>query len=122
MRRFSRSAKTYGFELLPPPRIAPADAGQGELFGDEFSQPDLFACSAQANAADGEPLFWPDAADRRSPKPPPGHPQQDPVSYRLSVIRRHLGFDITSVKSLVVSSCPNPPLRAATRKRPAAAA
>jgi hypothetical protein len=38
-----------GFELPPPPQIAPADAGQGELFGDDYAQPD---------AADGEPVFW----------------------------------------------------------------
>ena len=38
-----------GFELPPPPHVAPADAGQGELFGDDYSQPD---------AADGEPVFW----------------------------------------------------------------
>jgi len=38
-----------GFELLPPPHVAPADSGQGELFGDDYSQPD---------AADGEPVFW----------------------------------------------------------------
>ncbi|MBM3855231.1 MAG: hypothetical protein FJ399_19105 [Verrucomicrobia bacterium] len=58
MRRFSRSAKTYGFELPPPPQVAPADIGQGELFGDEFTQPD---------ANDGEPVFWPDAADQSPP-------------------------------------------------------
>jgi hypothetical protein len=38
-----------GFELPPPPQIAPADAGQGELFGDDYAQPD---------AAEGEPVFW----------------------------------------------------------------
>jgi hypothetical protein len=38
-----------GFELPAAPQIAPADSSQGELFGDEFSQPD---------AADGEPVFW----------------------------------------------------------------
>jgi hypothetical protein len=37
-----------GFELPLPPQVAPADDGQGELFGDEFSQPD---------AADGDPVF-----------------------------------------------------------------
>lgn len=37
-----------GFEL-PPPQVAPADAGQGELFGDDYAQPD---------ANDGEPVFW----------------------------------------------------------------
>ena len=38
-----------GFELPLPPQVAPADAGQAERFGDEFSQPD---------ANDGEPVFW----------------------------------------------------------------
>jgi hypothetical protein len=32
---------------------APADAGQGELFGDDYAQPDSF---------DREPVFW--SADR----------------------------------------------------------
>ncbi len=47
-----------GFELPPPPQVAPADAGQGELFGDDYAQPDLSACSAQADSADREPVFW----------------------------------------------------------------
>jgi hypothetical protein len=38
-----------GFELPAGPQVAPADSGQGELFGDDYSQPD---------AADGEPVFW----------------------------------------------------------------
>ena len=38
-----------GFELPPPPQVAPADAGQGELFGDDYARPD---------AADREPVFW----------------------------------------------------------------
>ena len=38
-----------GFELPLPPQVAPADAGQGELFGDDYSQPD---------SADREPVFW----------------------------------------------------------------
>jgi hypothetical protein len=38
-----------GFELPPPPQVVPADAGQGELFGDDYAQPD---------SADGEPVFW----------------------------------------------------------------
>ena len=38
-----------GLELPLPPQVAPADAGQAERFGDEFSQPD---------ANDGEPVFW----------------------------------------------------------------
>jgi len=29
-------------------QVSPADSGQGELFGDDYSQPD---------AADGEPVF-----------------------------------------------------------------
>ncbi len=47
-----------GFELPPPPQVAPADAGQGELFGDEYAQPD---------AADREPVFWPDGAGQSTP-------------------------------------------------------
>jgi len=39
-----------GFELPPPPQVAPADAGQGKLFGDDYSQCD---------ASDGEPIFGP---------------------------------------------------------------
>jgi len=38
-----------GFELPLPPQLGPADAGQGELFGDEFSQ---------SETNDGEPVFW----------------------------------------------------------------
>ena len=38
-----------GFELPPAPE-APAEAtGQGQLFADDYAQPD---------AADGEPVFW----------------------------------------------------------------
>jgi hypothetical protein len=44
-----------GFELPLPPQVALADAGQGELFGDDYAQPD---------AADGEPVFWPEGADQ----------------------------------------------------------
>ena len=29
-----------GFELPLPPQVSPADAGQGELFGDDYCQPD----------------------------------------------------------------------------------
>jgi hypothetical protein len=47
-----------GIELPPPPQVALADAAQGELFGDDYAQPDLSACTAQADAADGEPVFW----------------------------------------------------------------
>ncbi len=38
-----------GFELPAAPQMAPADSGQGKLFGDDYSQSD---------AADGEPVFW----------------------------------------------------------------
>lgn len=38
-----------GFELPPAPQLAPANSGQGELFGDDY---------AQTDAADGEPVFW----------------------------------------------------------------
>ena len=43
----------------PPPQVTPADAGQGELFGAEFSQPD---------ATDGEPVFWSAGSAQASPK------------------------------------------------------
>ena len=46
-----------GFELPPPPQVAPADAGQGELFGDDYSQPD---------SADGEPVFWSASGEQAS--------------------------------------------------------
>jgi hypothetical protein len=39
-----------GFELPAAPQLAAADAGQGELFRDDYAQPD---------AADDEPVFWP---------------------------------------------------------------
>jgi hypothetical protein len=38
-----------GFELPRTPQVAPADSGQGEMFADDYSQPD---------AADAEPVFW----------------------------------------------------------------
>ena len=44
-----------GFELPPPPQVAPVDAEQGELFGDDYSQPD---------SADREPVFWSDGGDQ----------------------------------------------------------
>jgi hypothetical protein len=44
-----------GFELPLPPQVALAVAGQGELFGDDYSQPD---------AADREPVFWSDGGDQ----------------------------------------------------------
>jgi hypothetical protein len=40
-----------GFEMPAAPPVAPADSGQGELFGDDWSQSD---------AADREPVFWTD--------------------------------------------------------------
>jgi hypothetical protein len=40
-------------------QVAPADTGQGELFSHDYSQPDLSARSAKADAANGEPVFWP---------------------------------------------------------------
>jgi hypothetical protein len=48
-----------GFELPPAPQVAPADSGQGELFGDDCSQP---------NAADGEPVFWPAGGGQAFPE------------------------------------------------------
>jgi len=47
-----------GFELPMPPQMAPADSGQGELFGEDYSQPD---------SADSEPVFWPAADGQASP-------------------------------------------------------
>ena len=47
-----------GNGLRTAPQLATADAGQGELFGDDYAQPD---------AADGEPVFWPDAAGQSTP-------------------------------------------------------
>ena len=47
-----------GFELPLPPQVAPADAGQGELFGDDYSQPD---------SSDGEPVFWGASGGQASP-------------------------------------------------------
>ena len=38
-----------GFVLPLPPQVALVNSGQGELFGDDYSQPD---------SADGEPVFW----------------------------------------------------------------
>ncbi len=43
------SIKQIGFELPPAPQVAPADAGQGELSGEDYTQPD---------SADSEPVFW----------------------------------------------------------------
>jgi hypothetical protein len=44
-----RGTRKPGFELPAAPQVAPADSGQGELFGDDYAQPD---------ANDGEPVFW----------------------------------------------------------------
>jgi len=38
--------------------VAPADSGQGELFGDDYAQPD---------AIDAEPVFWSDGAGQSTP-------------------------------------------------------
>jgi hypothetical protein len=38
-----------GFGLPAAPQVAPTDSGQGELFGDDYSQPD---------SVDHEPVFW----------------------------------------------------------------
>ena len=56
-----------GFELPPAPEAATEAAGQGQLFSDDYSQPDLSACSAQADAADGEPVFWNNSASQPFP-------------------------------------------------------
>jgi mono/diheme cytochrome c family protein len=42
----------------PPPQVAPADAGQGELFDYDYSQPD---------SADDEPVFWCASSGQASP-------------------------------------------------------
>ncbi len=47
-----------GFELPPPLHIAPTDTGQGELFGDNYSEPD---------SADREPVFWSASGGQASP-------------------------------------------------------
>ena len=47
-----------GFELPAAPQFAPADSGQGELFGGDYSQPD---------SADREPVFWSDGAGQSTP-------------------------------------------------------
>ena len=47
-----------GFELPPPPQVAPADTEQGELFGDAYFQPD---------SADDEPVFWCAGSGQASP-------------------------------------------------------
>lgn len=47
-----------GCELPPPPQVALADSRLGELFGDDYSQPD---------AADGELVFWSAGSAQASP-------------------------------------------------------
>ncbi|MDO8540727.1 MAG: hypothetical protein Q7S40_09860, partial [Opitutaceae bacterium] len=47
-----------GFELPPAPEAAAAAAGQGQLFNDDYTQPD---------AADGEPVFWTDSVGQTFP-------------------------------------------------------
>jgi hypothetical protein len=47
-----------GFEFPPTPAAATEAAGQGQLFSDDYSQPD---------AADGEPVFWGDSAGQPFP-------------------------------------------------------
>ena len=47
-----------GFELPPPPQVAPADAGQGELFGDDY---------CQCDASNSEPIFWVNEAGQPTP-------------------------------------------------------
>ena len=47
-----------GFELPLPPQVALANSGQGELFGDDYAQPD---------AADDEPVFWSAGSGQASP-------------------------------------------------------
>ncbi len=42
-----------GFELVNGYRVAEPDVGQGELFDDDYSQPD---------ALEGEPVFWQNSA------------------------------------------------------------
>jgi len=54
----SESFDQTGFELPLPPQVAPADAGQGALFGDDYSQPD---------SADSEPVFWCAGSGQASP-------------------------------------------------------
>lgn len=47
-----------GFELPAAPQVTPADAGQGELLGDDYSQPD---------SAASEPVFWSAGSAQASP-------------------------------------------------------
>jgi len=47
-----------GFELPAAPQVTLADSGQGELLGDDYSQPDV---------ADSEPVFWRAADGQASP-------------------------------------------------------
>ena len=56
-----------GFELTPAPLPADDEPTQAELFTDDCSQPDLSACTAQADAADGEPVFWSASSNQTFP-------------------------------------------------------
>ena len=70
-----------GFELPPAPRVAPAAIGQGELFADDYAQPDaadgepVFRCSSCLRPPRGRscflclrrPVFWTDGAIQGSP-------------------------------------------------------
>ena len=54
-----------GFELPPPPPVALAASGQGELLGDDYSQPDV---------ADAEPVFRSDGAGQSTSDEDIGQP------------------------------------------------
>ena len=56
-----------GFELTPAPLPVDDDPTQAELFTDDYSQPDLSAGTAKADAADGEPVSWSASSDQTSP-------------------------------------------------------
>ena len=49
------------------PQTARPDPFGLALFDDDCSQPDLSACSAQADSADTEPVFWADGAGQAGP-------------------------------------------------------
>ena len=53
-----RGLRPNGLRAAPPPKVAPADAGQGELFSDDYAQPD---------SADAEPVFWCAGSGQASP-------------------------------------------------------
>ena len=60
IKRFIQAVASQ-FSEVPGPR------SQGQLFNDDYTQPDLSACSAPADAADGEPVFWPDRVGQTFP-------------------------------------------------------